>query len=362
MIIKSMSRKEPSFGELASYMSSEKSDSHYDIHHHCYSRNQDDLVSEFTKNGELLRRRKNGNYLYHDIISITADKSIDRKTLKEGLRDISLRYIQDRCPKNMVYGCLHEDHDNHLHYHLMISANQRGEKNRYRLTKKQFDQVKRDLETHVLAQYPQLKQTEIITATSHEDKMSVKGDAMKRRTGSLPQREEVQQTIKEAMAQTSSMDNFCFFLNERGYDFYVRGKNFGVKVTHEDGKSKSYRFSTLGVHEEFQAFQDGQYTKQQEEAFAKTAEETPTEASGASETGTMTDDTPQAEKTAERVSEEGVFQGKTESQSEEPAESEKPAESENDGAGEKEKEEFREQLKRQREAGGRAEDESGSSI
>ncbi len=356
MIIKSMSRKEPTFGQLASYMASEKSDGRYDIHHHCYARNHEDIVSEFTENSELLRQRKNGNYLYHDIISISADETTDRTILKEGLRDIALKYVEARCPKNMVYGCLHEDHEKHLHYHLMVSANEKGESNRLRLTKKKFDQVKRELETHVLKHYPQLKQKEVITAVSQNEKMSVKGDAMKRRTGSLPQREEVCQTVREAMSQTSSMDNFCFFLNERGYDFYVRGKNFGVKVTHENGKTKSYRFSTLGLHEAFQAFQDGEYVKQGEEEFAHSSEETSSEAPREPEAEAVTEDTSTFKKTAENESEEVDLAEKVK------IVAEKPIEDESQPADEKEKEEMRDQLKRQREVESKSEDESGSSI
>lgn len=339
MIIKSMSRKEPTFGQLASYMASEKSDDRYDIHHHCYARNEDDIVSEFTENSELLRQRKNGNYLYHDIISITAEAGTDRTTLKECLREISLKYVEERCPRNMVYGCLHEDHAKHLHYHLMISANERGEGKRLRLNKKQFDQVKRDLEIHVLSHYPQLKQKEVMTAVSQAEKMSVKASAMKQRTGKLPQREEVAFTIREAISQTSSMDNFCFFLSERGYDFYVRGKNFGVSVTHENGKTKKYRFSTLGLHDEFQAFQDREFVKSEEESFSQARQEALQE--------NMKTDAPEVEETAERANVDDVSVEDQENSV---------------SADEKEREEFREQLKRHREKDDQAENDDGMSF
>jgi colicin import membrane protein len=58
------------------------------------------------------------------------------------------------------------------------------------------------------------------------------------------------------MNETSSLSNFQFYLEERGYRFYVRGKNYGVEATHEDGTTKKYRLSTLGVHEEFEAYQE----------------------------------------------------------------------------------------------------------
>ncbi len=258
MIIKSMPHKESSltsFTKLAHYLSSEKSDSRYDLHHHCYGRRPDDIAQEFFDNSQLLSRRSNGNYLYHEIVSISVKKESDREMFKKRLRDISLRYIEARCPRNMVFGCVHEDHEHNLHYHLMVSANERGERTRTRLTKKQFHQLLRDLETHVLTQYPELKQKELINAETQTEKMSVKAGEMYRRTGKLPEREEVKNTLKEAMAQTHSMENFCFFLSERGYGFYTRGKNFGVLVHHENSKSRKYRFSTLGVHDEFEKYQ-----------------------------------------------------------------------------------------------------------
>jgi hypothetical protein len=268
MIIKSMSRKEPSFDQLASYMSSEKSDETYDLHNNCFSRSHDDLVEEFLVNSKLLYKRKNGNYLYHEIVSILVKQGLDQARAKRDLRDIAERYITERCPRNMVYGCLHEDHDHNLHYHLMISANERGERSRLRLTQKQFDTAKRNLETHVLEAYPHLEQPQLITAETITEKISLKAGEMKRRTGAMPIRDEIKKTIQEAMVQTNSMHNFSFFLSERGYQFYTRGKNFGVEVQHEDGTSKKYRFSTLGIHEQFQNFHDDLEAKASQELYS----------------------------------------------------------------------------------------------
>lgn len=255
MIIKSMSRKEPSFEQLVAYMSSEKADARYDMHHNCFSRRSDDLAREFLDNARLLSKRKGGNYLYHEIVSISVGDGVDRATAKKHLREISRRYIEARSPRNMVFGCLHEDHSEHLHYHLLISANERGERSRTRLTQRQFDSVKRDLEKHVLLHFPELKQTELINAVSSSEKMSVKAGELKRRSGNAPERDEVKTLLKEAMEQSATMDEFCSFVAEQGFEFYTRGKNFGVQVSHESGKTRKYRFSTLGVHEEFETFQ-----------------------------------------------------------------------------------------------------------
>jgi len=250
-----MSRKEPSFALLISYMSSEKADARYDLHRNCFSRSHDDLVAEFEQNARLLSRRKNGNYLYHEILSLAVAADADPKMYKERLCEIAERYIAERGPHNLAFGCLHEDHAHNLHYHLLISANERGERVRYRLPKKKFDILKRELEAHVLKEYPELKQRALIGALSSSEKMSVKAGEMQRRLGKLPERESIKTILSDAMSQTNSMHNFCFFLSEQGLEFYTRGKNFGVQATHESGKTRKYRFSTLGVHDDFEAFQ-----------------------------------------------------------------------------------------------------------
>jgi len=254
MIIKSLSRKSPTFGQLAAYMSSEKSDERFDLYRNCFSRGHADIAAEFFENSNGLAKRKNGNYLYHEIISISVEDGTATPRHKECLQEIVDSYVDARCPNNMVYGCLHEDHSNNLHYHLMISANERGERGRTRLSRAHFDTIKRKLEEHVLAHYPELKQKELIGANKQGEKMSRKAGEVQRRLGNLPKRDEVKLTISEAMNQTSSMNNFYFYLEERGYRFYVRGKNYGVEVAHEDCSSKKYRFSTLGLHDDFEAF------------------------------------------------------------------------------------------------------------
>lgn len=256
MIIKSLSRKSPSFGQLAAYMSSEKSDARFDLYRHCYKRNPDDIAAEFFENSRHLTKRKNGNFLYHEIISLSVEEGADPEVYKVGLQNIVDTYVEARCPDNLVYGCLHQDHGHNLHYHLMISANARGDAKRTRLTRAQFDVIKRKLEEHVLRDYPELKQKELIGANRDGEKMSRKAGEVQRRLGALPKREEAKETLLAAMNQTSSMGNFHFYLEERGYQFYMRGKNYGVEVVHEDGTTKKYRFSTLGVHDQFEAFSE----------------------------------------------------------------------------------------------------------
>ena len=95
--------------------------------------------------------------LYHEILSISCEDGVEREHARKCLRAIALEYISKRCPGNMVYGCLHEDHDKHLHYHLMVSANEVGLQKRLRLSRKQFNAIKCDLENYTLRNFPELK-------------------------------------------------------------------------------------------------------------------------------------------------------------------------------------------------------------
>ncbi|MBL4745903.1 MAG: hypothetical protein JKY08_06010 [Flavobacteriaceae bacterium] len=251
-----MSRKTKSFDQLSNYMDSEKSDQRFDLHHNIFTRGQENIAAEFMTNSDYLSKRKNGNYLYHEILSVTLEEGVDLKYAKDSLRDIAQEYISKRCPNNMVFGCLHEDHTNHVHYHLMISANERDERKRLRLPKANFEKVKRDLENHVLEKYPELKQKKVITASNQDKKLSRKASDQKRRTGRLDRQEFIADTVRKAMNQASSFEAFKSYLNDNNFEYGTRGKNYKVTVTHDNGKVVAYRFVTVGVHEEFESYLD----------------------------------------------------------------------------------------------------------
>jgi len=137
---------------------------------------------------------------------------------------------------------------------LMVSANEQHQSARLRLTKAQFDTVKRDLETHVLETYPELKQRKIVTAEREDKKISHKASKQKQRTGKLERQESVRATISEAMVHARSFEDFKAYLEAKHYNFYTRGKHYGVEVTHDTGKIAKYRFATIGAHEDFEVY------------------------------------------------------------------------------------------------------------
>lgn len=243
MIVKSMSRKVPSFGQLIGYIDRDEGQEDYRIRHNVWGRNPDLIRAEFERNGNLLQRRKNGVYLYHEIISITRAKGLSPQEQKTRLRDIAENYIAARCPDNLVFGGLHQDKEHSYHYHLMISANRAGESGRLRLSKAQFREVQVSLERHVLETYPELEQKVAIDKRSERGRK--KGEAeLERRTGSRPKREEVLERVVAAYDVSRDRQSLLDALGREGLELYVRGKTLGV-VDLESGKN--HRLKTLDL-------------------------------------------------------------------------------------------------------------------
>jgi hypothetical protein len=265
MILKSMSRKEPSFGQLAAYMSDDKSDRAFDLHQHVFSNDPEAIAREFEENARLLGKRRGGNYLFHEILSIDTRDCGQSREVKEKLRLLALEFISQRCPRNMVYGALHRDHEGHLHYHLMISANERGEIKRQRLSPGQFNEKKREIERYAREHYPELKQDQVMDLTREEQaerrqtRKSRKEQEMEKRGAKLTKKEQLAQELRGMMAYAKSQAEFERLLQDKGLELYTRGKNVCVRPIQQDGqekKPKAHRFSTLGIHQEYESFLD----------------------------------------------------------------------------------------------------------
>lgn len=265
MIIKSMSRKEPSFGQLVAYMSDEKSDRAFDLHHHVFTRDPGDIAAEFEENARLLGKRKGGNYLFHEILSLDTRECGQGREVKEKLRLLAFEYIERRCPRNKVYGAMHRDHEGHLHYHLMISANERGDRSRLRFSPGQLAKTKREIERHCRETYPELRQPEVMDQSPEDrdkrrdQRKSQKQQEMEKRGAKLTKKEQLAQELRGMMAYTKSQAEFKRLLQDHGFTLRQNGKNWVIDPIAHDGetkKSKPHRFSTLGIHAEYEAFLD----------------------------------------------------------------------------------------------------------
>lgn len=260
MIIKSMSRKVPSFNQLIGYMDLGASSRENNIYYNLYSRKADAIENEFNQNSEYIQKRKNGVYMYHEVISITRSKQIDEQEQIEILRQVVYKYIQERAGNNLVYAVLHDDKVDNLHYHLLISSNQIESSKKHRLSKVQFDTVKKNLELFVLDCHPELEQKKLISkekesqsdSEENSSQLSNKAAELKRRTGKTPQRDIVKESLLNIFASASTQEEFIELLESEHYQIYKRGKYWGIL---NETTNRKHRFSTLGVSQEFEALE-----------------------------------------------------------------------------------------------------------
>ena len=151
MIIKSLGRKASQggkagqgsagasrvFGKLIRYMNRgiEEENGKAVLWHNFYGQEgmaEAELHNVFSQNASYLKEHKRGNVLYHEILSFSSEY-LDRDTrfdeLERMVTDIGHEYLRNRAPKQLAYGVIHRETD-HLHLHLMISANEVERRNR----------------------------------------------------------------------------------------------------------------------------------------------------------------------------------------------------------------------------------------
>jgi hypothetical protein len=268
MIIKSMSRKKPTFSQLIDYMEDGRQDREFTINHNLFEDDPEIIKEKFKKNASFFKKQKNSVFMYHEVISITKSKQLSDKRQKEILREIILEYIHKRANNNLVYGVLHEDKTDNFHYHLLISSNENLAIKNFRLSKSQFEKIKKDLEVRVLEKYPELQQGVVINKPANE-KISHKEYESKRRTGKQSKRDELKERLHLVF---SSKDKISFFeaLSKEDLEIYVRGKTTGI-VDKKTGRK--HRLKTLGMLGDFEKMshiiESGETLKTDENSFSE---------------------------------------------------------------------------------------------
>jgi hypothetical protein len=255
MIIKSMSRKQATYSQLVDYFEDGRQDEKYNIYHNVYSTDAEKIKEEFHENAAFLSKRKNGVYMYHEILSITKTRNLTEERQKEILRDIGLDYVRNRAKNNLVFGVLHVDKEDNLHYHFMISSNEIQSEKKHRLSKDEFSTFKKYLEQKVLTKYPELEQKKLINKEPRPgkefgEKLSNKGAELKRRTGKTDQRDNVKERLKTVFSGSKTKADFFNALEAERLSIYVHGNTIGIL---DKDTERKHRLKTLGMLDEFNA-------------------------------------------------------------------------------------------------------------
>ena len=267
MIIKTLSRKKPSFFQLYDYMLDGAEDKDFIISRNIINpHNRKKVLDELNKNYKLLPKRKDGNALYHDIISFPHQKNIPIKRQKEILYDIANRYLEKRAENNMSFGVIHEEKD-HLHCHLMISSNEKHSDTRHRISKTQLLEIQKELENYKLQEYPELGQNRLYTRERTRDKANRTSQSkdrenqLKHRTKEESRAEIIQEKVAKSLLSSYTIKEFEKNLQKQGFEFYVRGNTAGII---DKSDSTKYRLKRLDLETQYQNLLEFEKSREKE--------------------------------------------------------------------------------------------------
>jgi len=248
MVIKSMSRKKVSFAQLYDYINSHDEVPYFvswnlNLQNHM---DRERVLNQFYQNARLLQYRKNGNALYHEIISFKYTPGVPLNRQMKALHDVTVKYLQARGNHLLSYGRMHMS-QGHLHFHVMLSSNELYQSKRHRLSTHEFNQIRVQCERYLQQNYPELKQPTIYDREQTPNPTQAKNREyeFKKRTGKQTKKEQMREHLLELLLNVPNQD-VEQWLRLHGFEPYKRGQTFGVTYN-----GKRYRFTTLGIQEEF---------------------------------------------------------------------------------------------------------------
>ena len=259
MIIKSMTRKgSPSFGQLLGYIDHAASKDQPTILHNLNSNhNLKKIESEFLKNFQCCPKRKNGIVLYHEILSFSVlDK---HKLTPEIVEALGREYLNLRAPKALGYAKAHFENDS-IHLHVMLSGNLINSKKKLRLSKKQFSEVKQEIEQIQKERYPELCNSLVHQKKEMPEKRKQKRSEreqvrrLKKEGGAkLTENKRAARILHQCLQASGSEQDFNNRLQKAGFLFYIRGKTSGVK---DIQTGRKHRLKTLGYLQDYEQAQE----------------------------------------------------------------------------------------------------------
>jgi Relaxase/Mobilisation nuclease domain len=250
-----------------------------------------EIVSIFRENASRLRERRNGNVLYHEILSFAAGYRLRGEALSRAVADIGQEYLRQRAPNQLAFGAIHHDTD-HIHLHLLISANEVGKRDRVRLSKSEFADIQKAVEAFMLEHYGELEQTKIYGRDRSRERLKTQAheQAMKSRTGAPSRKEAIKARLHGLFEQAQSLDELDRMMLAEGFRLYRRGKSIGVMVRDSAGQERRHRLSTLGLEMHFLATEE-RLARAKESAMGEKSRG-PGEGKGGVVWGVMEDTTP----------------------------------------------------------------------
>ncbi|XPV67788.1 MAG: relaxase/mobilization nuclease domain-containing protein [Halarcobacter sp.] len=245
MIIKSMSRKSKSFSQLYDYLMREEQSFCFTRNAYSNPKNKKELIKEFMQNSYYLKNARGKNYLYHELLSLEQN-NLSIKRQKEILLDLADKFLKLRASNHIAFGVVHEDKQ-HIHLHLMLSANEIEGQKRVRLSKQELASIQATLEHYKNGKYLELSQSEFYQKRKDLSKMYQKEQEMKHRRNKQPKKEMIKEELEKIFKTATSRKYLENYLKNRGFTL-DKSRGQTIKIIYEN---KPYRLKTLGLEKEY---------------------------------------------------------------------------------------------------------------
>ncbi len=246
MIIKSTSRKDREFDQIIAYLHKEGEVGEAAI---TYVHNMDVLpddlkgmIEALKQNDSYRRLRKNSIGFYHDIISFSPEDSAAIRQNPGLLRDLVEQYVRLRCPHALAVARVHIEED-HIHIHVVISANERESGKSVRISRADFAKIKDRLRSYQQEQYPELQYSyrgrgEGLRSVEHVTDVSRRMNKQGRRQS---RKVSVAQKLVAALSTAKNPAQFLKHLKEHQLQVYQLRQQWRGLIH----QGRKYRFSTL---------------------------------------------------------------------------------------------------------------------
>lgn len=248
MIIKIKPYKRPDFFRLLNYMMGENEklqDSNgksFTVTHNLKSKRIQQWVIEYRKNEEYRKhKRKNQNYLTHEIISFHKEENV---TIEQ-MEDITREYIHRRNPSGIYVAVPHFDKE-HCHIHICASSIEYRTGKSLRMSKAQFQKFKTNIQQYQQDKYPELSKSIVNHGSKKKALTTEKEFLMKLRTGRDSEKEKLLAMLKTCYKKANSRKTFFELIEECGLKVYSRGG----KISGVHFGTKKFRLKRIGFTEE----------------------------------------------------------------------------------------------------------------
>lgn len=238
-----MSRKSKSFSQLYDYLTRDTSSFAFSRNTYSNPKNKKEFINEFYENARHLREAKGKVFMYHEVLSLEQN-SLSKERQKEILLDMADKYLFQRADEHLAFGVVHDEKE-HIHLHLMISANEIEGDKRVRLSKKEFKDIQKRLENYKNQKYKELKESSFYQDKKNLSKEKKNEQELKHR-GAKSTKEQIINDLQQSFKTAQSKEAFERSIQHKGFEFYTRGTTLGVAY-----KNKKYRLKTLGLEKEY---------------------------------------------------------------------------------------------------------------